>query len=287
VIALQDIAFDRLCMQLRKDFLTKGMEVNVGEWQAIKDPNLPLSKTLELQNVSIQVKIPEAVNALQKLIEPNLPWAEDHFLERVCGSPLNPPPSHEWWPFAQKNNDQHMKEKKFSHTYPERMWPKMANVGNKTDKGRQIFVPHVGIRYMYGDLDDVVEQLYKSPGTRQAYLPIWFPEDTGAVHGERVPCTLGYHFLIRQERLYCTYYIRSCDFLRHFVDDVYMAARLAQWMVEKLRALDYHDLRPGLLVMHMASLHVFQGEELRLRRELDEWTTKQGRSFAGSSSFDC
>src|SRR5688572_16733541 len=233
------MAFDRMCMELSKEFLKTGIEVKVGEWQAIKDPNLPMSNTLELQNVSIQLRVPSLLKTLQDIVCPNLPWAEDHFLERVSGEPLNPPPSHEWWPYAQKNNNQHLKHEKFSHTYPERMWPKYAgeDYADMQDSCSVAWEPRQGIRYWYGDLDDVVNQLYKSPGTRQAYLPIWFPEDTGAVHGERVPCTLGYHFLIRREQLWITYYIRSCDFFRHFADDVYMAMRLGQWVAEKLRGM--------------------------------------------------
>ena len=30
---------------------------------------------------------------------------------------------------------------------------------------------------------DVIDLLEREPFTRQAYLPIWFPEDTGAFHG--------------------------------------------------------------------------------------------------------
>ena len=66
----------------------------------------------------------------------------------------------------------------------------------------------------YGDLDDVVTLLTNDPLTRQAFLPMWFPEDTGVVHGTRVPCSLGYHFMQRDGRLSITYYIRSCDIVR-------------------------------------------------------------------------
>ena len=152
-------------------------------------------------------------------VRPNLPWAQDHLEERLSGIPLNPPPSNEWWPFAQKSNDRFKKKTQFSHTYPERLWtPKLK-----------------GIRYEYGDMNDVVEMLRKEPYTRQAFLPMWFPEDTGAVHGERVPCTIGYHFIRRDDVMHLTYYIRSCDYLRHLRDDVYFN-------------------------MHIVSLHCFKNE---------------------------
>lgn len=200
----------------------------------------------------------------QQAFAPNLPWAEDHFLERVGGEPLNPPPSEQWWPFRVRGNEDHKEGEIFSHTYPERIWSKKAGYkgyGDFTfcDVGR-----NHGIRYEHGDLLDVVNLLTKDPFTRQAYLPIWFPEDTGAAEGQRVPCTLGYHFLFRpdkqgQMRGLITYYMRSCDVLRHLKDDAYMAARLLQWVVEKLKGNGI-NASPGALMMHVSSLHIFRGD---------------------------
>lgn len=236
-------------------------DVDVGEWQSMDISNKPLLVTRELLNVSFEYQIPQTIAVLQEDIKPNLPWSEDHFQERVSGIPHNPPPSHEWWPFRQKNNEDHIKGGQFSHTYPERFWPKHAEHQPCVDNDENFeCAPNRGIRFDYGDLADVVTQLQKSPLTRQAFLPVWFPEDTGAVHGERVPCSLGYHFIVRQGKLHIIYYIRSCDFLRHFPDDVYMAARLAQWVKEQVSAI----LSVGTLTMHITSLHVFQGDIAKL-----------------------
>lgn len=248
--------FEAICARLQL-LLLHGDDVMVGEWQAIHNPDLPMANTREALDVSFQFPIPESISALQNVVKPNLPWAEDHFKERVSGEPLNPAPSHEWWPYAQKSNKDHMtKEEKFSHTYPERMWPKFA---------RGALNPMLGIRFAYGDLSDVLTRLARNLHTRQAFLPIWFPEDTGAPEGERVPCTLGYHFIVRNNRLHVTYYIRSCDWYRHFRDDVYMAARLSQWLCQELKEL--YDLHPGNLTMHIVSLHIFQAEVPRLEAE--------------------
>lgn len=251
--------------QKYREFLTRRFlshhaeEVNVGEWQSRKmiDPNIATMH--ELRNTSFTWHVPGSLRDLQDRVLPNLPWAEDHFLERVSGEPLNPPPSEAYWPFAQAGNAMHKDGEKFSHTYPERFWPKLAN--RTPDPQGRLQSAHMGIRYRYGDLADVVNQLKQSPHTRQAFLPVWFPEDTGAVHGGRVPCTLGYLFNIRKNRLHCVYYIRSCDFLRHFPDDVYMAARLMQWMVEQLDM----GYKTGELTMHMNSFHVFKGDLPRMQ----------------------
>jgi Thymidylate synthase len=243
--------------------------IPVGEWQSQDVSHRPEMVTRELMNVSMEFAIPPTMLELAEDTKANMPWAEDHFQERVSGMPLNPPPSEAWWPYAQAGNKEHKNDELFSHTYPERFWPKQA--GLSADQ-RRTFLANKGVRYPLGDLGDVVAQLVENPLTRQAYLPVWFPEDTGAVHKERVPCTLGYHFLVRQGLVNVTYFIRSCDALRHFPDDVYMASRLAQWMRDELndRAITQGRLGVGKLVMHVGSLHIFEGDLPMLEMKRNE-----------------
>lgn len=268
-----------------QDRLIQEPTIDVGEWQSIHKP-MPMK---ELRNVSFSMGLPHTAKDMAETTGAHLPWAEDHFGERVGGEPLNPSPSEAWWPFAQRKRDTSNGEHKsegnaFSHTYPERMWPKMANGGVTTawvTKGAHLGWEtnnHRGIRFEYGDLDDIVGQLVRTPLTRQAFLPIWFPEDTGAVHGKRVPCTLGYHFAIRQGQLDVTYYMRSTDLLRHFQDDIYLAGRLAQWVVAKYNELDNQaqpDLYEGELIFHTANMHIFEGDVPMI-----EYRKSQGQLWA-------
>lgn len=241
--------------------------IAVGQWQS-QDTDV---KTREMMNVSLEYRLPNTEAQLMREIHPNLPWAEDHFQERVCGIPLNPPPSEQWWPFNQNGNKAHKFSKdghveKFSHTYPERFWPKKAGDVRGADQIDEYGVrwPNHGIRFDLGDLGDVVDLLRRAPGTRQAFLPVWFPEDTGTVHGQRVPCSLGYHFLIRGNQMHAWYYMRSCDLMRHFPDDIYMAGRLVQWVCEQLA--DLGDVMPGVLTTIISSLHTFEPDDHQLRR---------------------
>lgn len=258
-----------------------GQKVDNGEWQAKQ--GTPFDRTIEVMDSGFAWPIPPGAKTLQAMVEPNLPWAEDHFLERISGEPLNPPPSHEWWPFNIKANEEHRPDgEKFSHTYPERFWPSFANVEGNTIEGRQVFVPHVGIRFEYGDLNDLIGLLVERPNTRQAYLPIWFPEDLRATaHRERVPCSLGYHFMIRRNKLSCRYYMRSCDLFRHFRDDVYMAARLTQYVASEVSEALGHDIedpdaiKPGELNMYISSLHIFADEKPRLQSALEDIKQKE------------
>lgn len=278
--------------------------IHTGSWQRIDTSASPAHATHELLDVMLSIDVPMSLEEWQNELLPDLPWADRHFLERIGGIPLNPPPSHEIWPYAVRGNGQHIDGGKFSHTYPERFWPKHAgevechdpysfgNMGGvipvdkygQADDGRQMCHGRRGIRFHYGDLSDVISLLVREPLTRQAFLPIWFPEDTGVHAGQRVPCTLGYHFLIRDNVLTCRYYMRSCDIYRHFTNDIYMAGRLMQYVADSLNTENYHVLRDtdgspmdppdfvpvttGHLTMYITSLHAFVGDTLKLRELL-------------------
>src|SRR5690606_35142844 len=128
-----------------------------------------------------------------------------------------------------------------------------------------INIPHTaypmqGIRHEYGDLWGLVRHLVAEPDTRQAYLPVWFPEDTGDAHNGRKPCTLGYHFIVRNGKMDVVYYLRSCDFANHFRDDIYLTARLLYWILSEARTQDpqtWEELQPGKIVVQITSLHMF------------------------------
>jgi hypothetical protein len=247
--------------------------IHTREWQSQDTSASPAHATRELINVRIERHVDTDMLAWQRDIRPNLPWAEEHFGERVSGIPHNPPPSHVRWPWGRATaNAAHTDATtgKFSHTYPERLWPKRAG-----EYWSQYSLSAHGIRGRYGDLTDVVSLLIRSPLTRQAYIPIWFPEDTGNVFNVRVPCTLGYHLMIRDGVMHCWYPMRSCDLIRHLRDDIYMAGRLVQWVCDQVNhdwntagVPENHPMGapvvPGTLNMTISSLHAFVGDDWRL-----------------------
>lgn len=240
-----------------------------GKWQATDVSASDAHDMHELLNVGFSIGVPTSALRWKRMIHPNLPWADEHFRERVSGAPMNPGESYKNWPWYKGGVEDHKQTGIFSHTYMERYWPKWAGDGWQTtpaEDGRY----NKGIRWAYGDLGDVITLLEREPLTRQAYLPVWFPEDTGAVHGERVPCSLGYHFMIRDNELHCWYAMRSCDFIRYLRDDIYLTGALMQYIVDKLNAdKDEWDqgeklLSPGTLHMTISSLHCFRGDAMKL-----------------------
>lgn len=250
----------------RQRLIDVGMWIKPDQWQSRDVSNKPEAVTRETLHFSFQVPITgENLKALAKDIGPNLPWADDHFEERVGGEPLNPGEQWANWPWGNSANGFRDSSGRFSHTYMERFWPKHAGMtpGGKIDDNTEIVGEgRNGIWFRYGDLNDVVAHLAAHPLSRQAYLPIWFPEDTGVAHGERVPCTIGYHFIMREGFLHTTYQIRSCDIVRHFQDDIYLAVRLKLWVLNQLRERNpvWKKVVPGFFLMHIGSLHAFKND---------------------------
>lgn len=244
-----------------------GQQVQTARWQGVKPP----APMLEVVHHTFTAFIPGTVEELQVETRANQPWAENHFRERIGGEPLNPGHEYKNWPFFRGNVPKHQTEQgeAFTHTYMERIWPKWAGPQHQPDNP-----PRQGIRYPYGDMGDVLNLLEREPDTRQAYLPIWFPEDTGATHGGRVPCTLGYHWMLRDEALHCMYPIRSCDIIRHLPDDIYLACRKTQWIIEQMRERkveEFRDAVPGDLTMVFGSLHCWANERNILLRKAKEY----------------
>lgn len=228
---------------LRTNLLRNGKVVNTKKWQGIENP----PEFLELLHARIMIPMSQTISEMAKECSPMLPWANIHFEERVGGLPLNPPPSHKLW---LKGNEDYMSGDKFSHSYPERFWSKDL---------------HTGIRFPIGDLGDLIKLLIKEPDTRQAYLPIYFPEDIAAsVQGERIPCTLGFHFIVRNGKLDLFYPMRSCDVIRHLHNDLYMANRLALYVKEQADL----DVKLGNIHFVATSLHCFTSDRTIIEKAI-------------------
>ncbi len=228
----------------RKLLLSSGRMVSTNSWQGKENP----PSFLEFLHMSLCVEMAQSEEEASRLTCANQPWAFLHFKERVGGNPLNPPPSHLQW--LSKTEEYFSENKKFSHSYPERLWPKSL-------------MPN-GIRFKTADLNTAVELLKKDPTTRQCYIPIYFPEDLSAsFDGERVPCTLGWHFMIRDSRMHCFYPMRSCDAIRHFHNDLYFANCLGLWLLEKSGMSE--TTKMGSLHFSATSFHCFENDLYTLK----------------------
>lgn len=231
---------------MRRALLHRGYNIKTENWQGEGSP----PEFLELLQVSGYCLMSPNRDASVIDLKPNLPWADDHFAERIQGYPTNPDPSHvDWLPGNEKYK---MDDKQFSHTYSERMWPKGL---------------YNGIRFEIGDLNTAVQLLKEQPNTRQLVIPMYLHEDlSAAALGERVPCSLHWNFINRGGQLHCTYTMRSTDALRHAHNDLYFANRLTLWLIEQSGV----DLTPGQLSFTSTSFHCFENDRFALARSVGE-----------------
>ena len=221
--------------------------IDPGRWQGVElDKRI---KMWEHLNSMFTMPIPELADELQKETVADQPWSEKHFKERMSGEPLNPGETYKIWPWNnfKDGDDPFLRHNdKFSHTYMERYYSTVSQ-------------PELMVRV-----------LFENPDTRQAFFPVWdtIPDARCLVSGDRVPCSLGYWFNIRDGKLNVTYYIRSCDILRHFRNDVYLTSRLVQWVAE---ALQFKGMKvvPGELTMHIGSFHLFHTDKYALEKRED------------------
>ena len=226
----------KIVKKLRDALVSNGNIIKTESWQGTKQP----PAMVELLHVSEKVQMLSNAKDISDAVNAKQPWANVHFAERVSGIPMNPDPSHTMW--ASTTNDFLSDETKFSHTYSERLWSKTL---------------HSGIRFEVADLNTLVHVLKDEPDTRQAYLPMFFPEDlTASLLGERVPCSLGWQFIVRDGKMHCFYPMRSCDAMRHLQNDLYFANKLVLWLIEKTKL----DVTPGTLHFVATSLHCFESD---------------------------
>jgi hypothetical protein len=245
--------------------------VDQDRWQGVPVRGNPAARCYEVRNVAFEVPLRgvEDLDYWRRDAKPNLPWADDHFAERVGGEPLNPGVQWQNWPWGQSAAKFRDPAELFNHTYMERLWPRWARTtpGGRFDEMNQPTGDGMrGIGWRYGDLSDLVDLLVRDPWTRQAWIPLFFPEDTGWGDGGRKPCTLGYQFIRRGDRLNVWYPLRSCDLAHHFRDDCYLAVRLLLWILDRCRERgdEWNRVRPGDYAMWITSLHCFENDRRTL-----------------------
>lgn len=159
------------------------------------------------------------------VFEDTMSWALLEIWERVNPLARNPG---EAYKLRKDMWDQFLVDGKFDYTYSDRL-------------------------NQYGNLERVHQELVRNPDSRQAWLPIFFPEDIAYVGGKRrIPCSLGYYFMVREGKLNLTYVQRSADAVAHFGNDVFLAWQMMLYMAKMT------GNAPGMLTHHIFSLHSYK-----------------------------
>lgn len=209
--------------EIARDLNELGLDVHTDTYQDKFIGDKPEFATKELPNYLYMVLDPDFTQVEGIHSE----WVEQEWQDRLIGS-LNPGNAWKtrpevWEQFLEKDERGH---NRFSYTYSERM-------GGK-------------------HIQHIIEELKRHSQSRQLYLSVWKQNtDEERLGNRRVPCSLGYHFLYRQEKLHITYSMRSCDFVTHYPNDICLAAILLHHVAEKAK------LEVGTFTHFVGSLHVF------------------------------
>jgi thymidylate synthase len=156
-------------------------------------------------------------------------WAEAELHERIS-NPANSNPGEAWKIREDIWAPMLNAEGKFDYSYPERLHKDNA-------------------------FNRLIEQLKEDPNSRRCVLTIY--ETSTDLQGvetvKRVPCSLNYSWLYRNGKLNMFYNMRSCDFYNHFVNDLWLAGEINDYVA--LNA----GFNIGYLYVNIMSLHAYKG----------------------------
>lgn len=192
--------------------------------------------TKELINYSFCVTDPlRSINGLFLLPNQNrimYDWCKLEFSERINSRFINPGGawvlrSEVWEPFLTRNRG------RFAYTYNERIRTQLPLI---------------------------IERLGEDVWSRQCILTIWNPTiDVNRLGIDRVPCSIYYHFLASEidgkPSLNLIYAMRSCDFVTHMPNDVYLAILLLEYVCQCVA------MPIGKFFMNISSLHYYKKDE--------------------------
>ena len=102
----------------------------------------------------------------------------------------------------------------------------------------------------------IIRELKAKPNTRQAVMTMYDKHQDMMHWGgrDRVPCSLTYQFLLRDDKLVLIYNQRSCDFVKFFPSDVWLTVGLLLYVAEQI------GKEPGQFIHFLGSLHAFAGD---------------------------
>lgn len=215
--------------EVERDLFEMGIRYQTETVQDQQVGNDPKFQTIELFGYAYTLTQHHDLSGAAMALNLNTRWLCAELQERLKGSyPLSPNPGIAW-----KQNrelwEPFLRDGKFSYSYTER-WQEQ--------------------------IDYVINELTLRPNTRQAVMTMYDRHQDMMNWGgrDRVPCSLTYQFMIRNNKLHLIYNQRSCDFIKFFGPDVYFTIGLLRYVADKVR------VDPGNFTHFLGSLHAFAGD---------------------------
>lgn len=212
--------------EIKRDLAELGVRVQPETMQAIYVADRPEYETKELANYVYTVTHPD----YRDIDGVHEDWVHREWRDRKAGG-LNPGTAWKqreevWRPLLEVDDPEHSIAR-FSYTYSERMG------------GEHIL--------------KIIQEIKVHPHSRQLFLPVWdrgIDEKRRGV--KRVPCSLGYWFVMRDDQIHITYMMRSCDIMTHYPNDIAMAAIMQDFVADSTG----YDI--GTFTHFVGSLHAYR-----------------------------
>ena len=168
----------------------------------------------------------------------------DEIKDRMCGVALNPGNAYKHRPEVW---DEFLHDGKFAYTYSERMEQQVQaalyELKDRPDTRQGIITIHTNIcPTCDGQVADTTAE------ENEVRISADFVNKGG---GGRIPCSMYYQLMIREDKLDLIYTMRSCDLLTHFPIDISLALMTQQWFASRL------DLPMGTFTYFAGSLHAY------------------------------
>jgi len=228
--------------ETQRNLSEMGIEVRIKTMQNIdvcNDEDLNITKELTVETYQIEDPYhDDSILDAYYLIYGDkgtlmMEWAVQELGERLFGYDKNPGEAYklrenEWKQFLNQKGE-------FDYTYHERI-------------------------KAYEQIPRLIEYLINDPGNRRSILSIWdASKDCEVINQKvRVPCSIDYHFMIRDNQLNMIYRMRSSDFYTHWLNDMFLAMKLNEYIAKKI------EIKPGKLIVYIDSLHAYK-RELKIR----------------------
>lgn len=212
-------AFEEIGRELNE----MGVVIDSNQWQG-KLRN-DVVKELICYSYGIKEITTEKINEVIKILVLNNHYISTEISDRIMDD-LNPGNSYKYREDVWK---EHLRNDKFDYTYSER----------------------IGLKSFHR----IINQIKDESSSRRLLIPIYDPSiDLKAeLEHKRIPCSMYYQLLIRNDRIHLIYNMRSCDYITHFMYDVILACKLIP-----LICYAVPRYRPGNFYHVIGSFHEFE-----------------------------
>lgn len=255
--------------EVERDLWEMGITVAPQTMQDKKIAGDPAYVTKEVRGYSFKIvdwswNITHIKRALHHFFEEEtdavLTYVLAEFRERVQGKATNPGTAYlhrkDLW-------EEYLHDGKFAYTYSERITPQLQIILEELRTNPESRQAIINIHSNISPLICGAMIKMEKDGCIKIYDDGHINlEETNYVEpsidlcnrggGGRLPCSMYYQIMVREEKVDLIYTMRSCDFLVHFPVDISLALLLQDWFSDSL------GLKTGTFTYFTGSLHAYQ-----------------------------